>query len=130
MAQADPARVLQRAWGELRLTELRQLVSETISALTTVDPRLLLGRDLEELELSPIADALEACCAELRDECGMPKSTEQRECQRDLVCRHMADHPTWNGVFREALTKYRELAGQMLERGCRNAPATRIGMAR
>jgi hypothetical protein len=127
IAPADPVSVLQRAWCELRLAKLQRLVTETITLLNAVDPERLLGRKLEEIETTlrgnPITDALEACRAELREECGMLHSSAQRASHGELVRRHMADSPKWAAAFREALEKYRGLAGKMLELACHDLPA-------
>jgi hypothetical protein len=121
-AHADPASVLQRAWGEFRLDRLQQLVEETITFLNTIESDQLLGRTLTALERGfpddPVAVALEACRAELREGCGMVDSEARRAHHGDLVRRHLADDPTWAATFREAFEKYRGLAGWMLELVC------------
>lgn len=127
----DPVLVLRRAWSEIRLVRLRELVDETIVRLESTAPEQVLGRGLDELEQgspdSPVNDALGACRAELREECGMPGSSSERAAHGALVRRHLADVPRWTAPFREALERYRELAGRLLEGACRVAPETAAG---
>ena len=103
------------------MVKLQRLVDETITFLNGVESEQLLGRSLTALEAefleSPIAVALEACRAELREECGMVDSLAGRAIHRDLVRRRMEDIPGWTATFREAFEKYRGLAGRRLARG-------------
>jgi len=119
----DPASVLQRAWSRLRLPELQRMVDDTIAALSKVEPENVLQRHFSTFERNfepnPVEDALEACCAELNEECGMPNASRDRETQGELVRQHMRDRPAFTPPFREALEKYRELAGLMLDAACR-----------
>jgi hypothetical protein len=119
----DPATVLQRAWSELRLPNLQRMVDDTIGLLNRVEPADVLHGHFStfdpNLEPNPIADALEACRAELKEECGMPDAARERETHGEVVRQHLRGRPEFTLAFREALAKYRELAGIMLEVACR-----------
>ena len=121
----DPASVLQRAWSKLRLPKLQRVVDDTIALLNEVEPADLLERHPSTFDPNvapnPIEDALEACRAELKEECGMPDALQEREAHTRVVRQHMNDRPDFTPTFREALEKYRELAGVMLEAACRGA---------
>ncbi len=123
-ARADPASVLRHAWSQISLRKLQQIVTETITLLNEAEPDELLGSARYEQKAGcsedPIAEALEACRAELREECGMQDSLEDRAEHCKLVCRCMAEHAGWADVFREAFQKYHELAGRLLREALRD----------
>ena len=115
----DPARAIQLAWSVHRLPRLHELTRLAIADLRAVVPGELLGRELSSLDLSecsPVAEALEACCAELREESGMPLAQTDRQGHRQLVRSYIEQQPAaWVETFNEALGKYRLAAAVTLQ---------------
>jgi hypothetical protein len=115
----DPVWVVQRAWSVFRLPRLQELIRSTISDLRSLPPPELGGREPSvgfRPECDPVADALEACCEELRDASGIPGADADlaRHCQKVRDC--MAEEPpAWSEAFTEALQEYRKAATRALE---------------
>ena len=89
-------------------------VEKTIIELRSLDPCDVLGRGVtwsEELEGGPIRAALDACCDELRDGCGLAGS----DLRSDRESREHVPAEDWKNSFLVALQHYRETAGTALE---------------
>jgi len=118
-AAVDPAFLMQQAWSAYPLPRLHELTRVAIAELRAVVPRDLLGRELSSLELSdcsPVAEALEACCCELREESGMPRAQSDRKGHGQRVRRYIEQQPAgWYETFAEALEKYRTAAAVALQ---------------
>ena len=114
----DPALAMQLAWSVFRLPRLHELTRSAITGLQALAPEELLGRELSSLDLSecsPVTEALEACCAELRAEAGMPLADAQRQAHGRLVRSYIEQQPAaWGETFNEALAKYRAAAAVAL----------------
>jgi hypothetical protein len=114
----DPVLAMQQAWTVFRLPELHELTRTAIAHLRAADPRELLGRELSDVDLSecsPVTEALEACCAELRAEAGMPLADAHRQGHCSLVAGYIERQPAaWGERFNEALAKYRSAAAMVL----------------
>jgi hypothetical protein len=120
----DPVWMVHRAWSEFRLDRLQELITLAIAELHSVTPSELLGRELSALEQSalaqsqcdPIAEALKACCEELRDASGMVDAQIERATHCETVRRYIEQQPAaWSEAFAEALDKYRRAASQALQ---------------
>jgi hypothetical protein len=115
----DPAWVVQCAWSVFRLPRLQEFIELTITDLHSLRPRELLGRDvstLEESDCDPIAEALKACCEELRDACGMAGAGADRASHCRKVRSYIEKEPAvWSETFAEALGKYRHAAARELK---------------
>jgi hypothetical protein len=111
----DPAAILLLAWNTHRLDTIRAVVSQTIGTLHQLNPRDVLGRELSTLECEsdsgPVHEALNACCEELCDECGMPESPP-RSSQTRLKRQPDA---AWTESYAKALERYRSAAGLALK---------------
>jgi hypothetical protein len=117
-AENDPVLAMQMAWSVYRLPQLHELTRSAIAGLQALAPEEVLGRELTSLdrsECSPVAEALEAACAELRAEAGMPLADAQRQGHRRLVRGYIEQQPAaWGETFNEALAKYRAAAAVAL----------------
>jgi hypothetical protein len=115
---SDPVLAMQQAWTVFRLPRLHELTRLAIANLRAADPAELLGRELSSIdssECSPVAEALEACCAELLAEAGMPLADAQRQGHCRLVRGYIEQQPAaWGESFNEALAKYRAAAALAL----------------
>lgn len=115
----NPACVVQRGWSIFRLRRLQELVGLTIDALHALPPSELLGRDVESagrVACDPVAEALRACCEELRDECGIVGAAADRTRHCSLVRGYIEQQPAlWSETFAEALDKYRQAAARSLQ---------------
>lgn len=115
----DLAWVVQRAWSVFRLPRLQELIRVTIADLQSLSPQELLGRDLaspERADCDPVAEALRACCDELRDASGMAGADAERASHCRTVRRYMEEEPAaWSETFAEALGKYRHAASRALQ---------------
>lgn len=115
----DPAFVIQRAWSVYRLPRLHELTRLAIADVRALLPSDLLGRELSSLDLSecsPVAEALEACCSELREESGMPLAQSDRQGHGRRVRSYIEQQPAeWSEAFEEALHKYRSAAAVALQ---------------
>ena len=122
----DPVWLVQRAWSEFRLPRLQQLVQTTIVDLCSLPPPGL-GIDAaqaDDTQRDPVAEALRACCEELRDASGMPGA----EADRARHCREVRDYivqqpMAWSDAFTEALQEYRKAAVSALESTFRKTAA-------
>lgn len=114
----DPVLAMQQAWTVFRLPRLHELTRSAIAGLRAADPAELLGRELSDVDLSecsPVAEALEACCAELLAEAGMPLADAHRQAHCSLVAGYIEQQPAaWGERFNEALAKYRAAAAAAL----------------
>jgi hypothetical protein len=115
----DPAWIVQRAWSTFRLPRLQELIGQTITDLHALNPRELLGRELvvpEGSDCDPVAEALKACCEELRDASGMAGAAVERAAHCRAVRNYMEQQPgAWSETFEEALGKYRRAASRGLQ---------------
>lgn len=129
-AYRDPAWLVQCAWSDTRLSVLQALIKTTISALENMDSTELLGRPPSDSptlvgDPNPVKEALQACCEELRDACGMVDSEAQRAGHHARVRLHMAEQPVaWTEAFIEALDKYRRAASVALSATLQRKPLT------
>jgi hypothetical protein len=115
----DPAWIVQRAWSTFRLPRLQELIRQTIADLHSLNPRELLGREVvvpEGSDCDPVAEALKACCEELRDASGMAGAAAERATHCRTVRCYMEQQPAaWSETFEEALGKYRRAASRGLQ---------------
>lgn len=118
-ANVDPAYLMQRAWSLYPLGRLHELTCLAIAELRALVPRELLGRELSSVDLAeggPVAEALDACCSELRAESGMPRAEADRQRHRRAVRSYIEQQPAaWSEAFTEALSKYRSAAAVSLQ---------------
>jgi hypothetical protein len=113
----DPAWLVRCAWSEFRLPRLQELIRLTISGLQTLPPpNLIRGDSVCAPACDPVAEALRACCEELRDASGMPGAETDRAQHCRTVRDYMAQQPTvWGETFMQALEEYRKAATKALE---------------
>lgn len=114
----DPAWVVQCAWSVFRLPRLQEFIELTINQLHSLRPHDLLGHEvtLDESHCDPVAEALRACCEELRDASGMAGAQITRASHCRMVRRYIETEPAaWSETFAEALGKYRLAAARGLE---------------
>jgi hypothetical protein len=115
----DPAWVVQCAWSVFRLPRLQEFIQLTINQLHSLRPNDLLGHEVKTLEQShcdPVAEALRACCEELRDASGMVGAQATRASHCRMVRNYIETEPAaWSETFAEALGKYRVAAARGLE---------------
>ena len=105
---------MRLAWKVHRLDVIRRVVSETIDELRARSVRDVMGGSVtwsEELVDGPIRAALDACCDEMRDGCGLPVAGPSGDRGPRV------DEPTgsWTERHSLALAKYREAATAALE---------------
>jgi hypothetical protein len=126
-AYHDPAWLVQRAWSVLRLPRLQELIRATIADLQSLPPPGQLGRESTSATrpaCDPVAEALRACCEELRDASGMPGAEADRADHCRAVRAYMQQEPlAWSETFVEALNGYRRAATRALERAFARAAA-------
>ncbi len=109
--------MLRDAWKVVRLDAIREAVDQTICelhALHANNPpgRLHVAPDDDAATHGAVLAALDACCDELRDGCGMPVPIRPA-------------HPTngaWIARYRSALEMYREYAADVLEASIAGPP--------
>lgn len=107
------ARIMRAARKAHRLEVVREVVEGTIHDLRARDPREIMGRRLswsEELTDGPIRAALEVCCDELRDGCGLSAPGPHS----DHETRALQPAGSWTD-YMLALGRYRESASVALE---------------
>jgi len=107
--------IMRAAWKAHRLDVIRDVVERTIRDLRARNPRDVMGRSLtwsEELTSGPISAALDACCDELRDGCGLPP---QSGSGGDHETRPVGPSASWTDHYVLALARYRETASAALE---------------
>lgn len=106
---------LRSAWKIFRLDAIRSVVQHTIADLEALTARQVMGRDPSrseiEVETGSIRAALDACCDELREGCGLPMSSEASVHARRI---HDAD-ADWTDSFSNALEAYRSAACKELD---------------
>jgi len=109
------AGILRSAWKTFRLDAIRRVVRQTIVELEELAPGQLLGREPSRSELVVetgfVRAALDACCDELREGCGLPTSPGL-SAQIQSVRAADAD---WSEGFSHALGAYRRAACQGLD---------------
>lgn len=106
--------ILRAAWKTHRLDAIRDVVQETIVELRARNPREVMGRGVswfEELEDGPLYAALDACCDELLDGCGLPVE----RARNDRETRANTPAGGWTAIYSAALAQYREAASVALE---------------
>jgi hypothetical protein len=120
----DPAWMVRRAWSDYRLPRLQEIVRGIIANLEAVPAHELLGREVPGCDLSnpelttrdPVAEALRACCEELRDASGMTGAETDRAQHCGEVRSYIQGQPVaWSNTFSEALNEYRRAATRALE---------------
>lgn len=115
----DPAWMVRRAWSDYRLPRLQEIVQGIIAHLQAVPAHELLGRELSNPDLTardPVAEALRACCEELRDASGMTGAETDRARHCGEVRSYIQGQPVeWSNTFSEALNEYRRAATRALE---------------
>jgi hypothetical protein len=106
---------LRSAWKVFRLDAIRSVVQQTIADLEALPDREVMGRDPLrseiERETSSLRAALDACCDELREGCGLPMSSEPSVHAHRI---HAAD-ADWTESFSTALEVYRSAACKELD---------------
>jgi hypothetical protein len=107
--------ILRSAWKILRLDAIRPVVQHTIADLEALTARQVMGREPSqsevEVETGSLRAALDACCDELREGCGLPRSPGPSvQAQR----MHAAD-ADWTESFSNALEVYRSAACKELD---------------
>jgi hypothetical protein len=128
----DPSSVIQRGWSVFRLPRLQELIRLTIADLQSLpQPPLLPGEsglqhDWEgasaTLVCDPVAEALRACCEELREASAMEGAEADRASHCQAVRGHIEQLPrAWSDAFSKALDGYRRAATQALEQALATA---------
>jgi hypothetical protein len=117
LAYHDPAWLVQRAWSVYRLARLQELIRLTISDLHAISlPDVPSSQPAKAANGDPVAEALRACCEELRDASGMLGAEEARAQHCRAVRDYMAQRSTeWADTFTHALHEYRKAASRRLE---------------
>ena len=109
------AGILRNAWSTFRLDAIRAVVQEAIGNLEALTAGQVLGREPSQSELEGKTDslraALDACCDELREGCGLPTSPGPSVPARSM---HAAD-ADWTESFSNALEAYRSVACKELD---------------
>jgi hypothetical protein len=109
------AGILRRAWKALRLDAIRGVVRQTIGDLEELAPGQVLRREPSrselEVETGSLRAALDACCDELREGCGLHTAPE-RSVQVQSMRAADAD---WSESFLHALEAYRSAACEGLD---------------
>lgn len=109
------AGILRSAWKTFRLDAIRGVVRQTIVELEELAPDQALGREPSRSELEgatgSLRMALDACCHELRDGCGLPTSPGL---PAQIQSMRAAD-ADWSEGFSQALEAYRSAACKGLD---------------
>lgn len=109
------ASILRSAWKIFRLDAIRGVVRQTIGDLEELAAGQVLGREpwRSELEVAtgPLRAALDACCDELREGCGLPTSPGPSVQVRSM----RAADADWSESFAHALEAYRSAACEELD---------------
>ena len=107
--------VLKTAWSNVRLDTIRVVVRQTIASLEELDPRQALGREPSQAEIEvgtgSVRAALDSCCDELREGCGLPTTTGSSV----RVQSTRAAGIEWARSYSTALDGYRDAACRVLE---------------
>jgi hypothetical protein len=106
---------LRSAWKTFRLDAIRAVVEQTIGDLEALTAGQVAGWDPSrselEVETGSLRAALEACCDELREGCGLPTSHRPSVQAQSM---HAAD-ADWTESFSNALEAYRSVACEELD---------------
>jgi hypothetical protein len=109
------AGILRSAWSTFRLDSIRGVVQQTIGDLEELGAGQVLGREPSrselEVETGSLRAALDECCDELREGCGLPTSPG-RSVQVQSMRAADAD---WSESFSHALEAYRSAACEGLD---------------
>ena len=115
MGERCIAGILRSAWKTFRLDAIRGVVRQTILQLEELAPGQVLGREPSRFELEgatgSLRMALDACCHELRDGCGLPTSPGLPAQVQSM----RADDADWSDGFSQALEAYRSAACKGLD---------------
>jgi hypothetical protein len=110
VSEISIAGILRSAWSTFPLDAIRGVVRQTIGDLEELAAGQVLGREPSrselEVETGSLRAALDACCDELREGCGLPTSPE-RSVQVQSMRAADAD---WSESFSHALEAYRSAA--------------------
>lgn len=102
--------ILRGAWNTTRLDVIRAAVERTIGSLEALNADQMLrwepSRSALDLETGSVRAALDSCCNELRDGCGLPMSPGRPMQIRSL----RAADADWTQSFLNALEAYRRAA--------------------
>ena len=109
------AGILRSAWKTFRLDAIRGVVRQTIVELEELAPSQLLGREPSrselEVETGSVRAALDACCDELHEGCGLPTSAGHSVRAQSM----RASDADWSEGFSQALEAYRRAACKGLD---------------
>jgi len=109
------AGILRSAWSTFRLDAIRGVVQQTICDLEELGAGQVLGREPSRSELEgetgSLRVALDACCDELRDGCGLPTSPGLPVQVQSM----RAADADWSESFSHALEVYRSAACEGLD---------------
>lgn len=115
MAEICIASILRSAWKIFRLDAIRGVVRQTIGDLEELAAGQVLEREpwRSELEVAtgPLRAALDACCDELREGCGLPTSPGPSVQVQSM----RAADADWSESFSHALEAYRSAACEGLD---------------
>ena len=104
------AGILRSAWSTFRLDAIRGVVQQTICDLEELGAGQVLGREPSRSELEgetgSLRAALDACCHELREGCGLPTSPGLPVQVQSM----RAADADWSESFSHALEAYRSAA--------------------
>ena len=107
--------ILRSAWDTFRLDAIRGVVQQTIGDLEELTAGQVVGREPSRSELAAetgsLRAALDACCDELREGCGLPTSPLRLV---QIQSMHAAD-ADWTESFSNALEAYRCAACKELD---------------
>ena len=107
--------ILQSAWKTFRLDAIRGVVQQTIVDLEGLVADQVLGKEPSGFELQEktgsLRVALDACCDELREGCGLVTSPSLSK----RVQPERASDAEWSESFTDALQAYRGAACKGLE---------------
>jgi hypothetical protein len=109
------AGILRSAWSTFRLDAIRGVVRQTICDLEELGAGQVLGREPSlseaEVETGSLRAALDACCDELREGCGLPTSPGHSVQVQSM----RAADADWSECFSRALEAYRSAACKGLD---------------
>ena len=115
MGEICIASILRSAWKIFRLDAIRGVVRQTIGELEELAAGQVLEREpwRSELEVAtgPLRAALDACCDELREGCGLPTSPGPSVQVQSM----RAADADWSESFAHALESYRSAACEGLD---------------
>jgi len=115
VSEISIAGILRSAWSTFRLDAIGGVVRQTIGDLEELAPGQVLGREPSgselEVETGSLRAALDACCDELREGCGLPLSPG-RSVQVQSMRAADAD---WSEGFSHSLEAYRSAACKELD---------------